>query len=391
MTTVTESAMQRLKAARTRLIMEFPFLGVLAMKLPLKPADPNWCPTIATDARAIYFSVGWIVSLKEYEVRFSIAHEAMHCALSHFVRRKSRNIHRWNIACDLAVNGILTEAGMARPVEALYDRRMAKLSAEEIYKMLDEKPRGKTLDTHLDAEGKEKAEKIIDDLKSYSDPDWASYPPLLTHQNMETLSRQWRQRLASAAQHALRTSYASEHIKRLINRLMRPKISWREMLSPYFMSLARNDYSYDRISRREGSAILPRLRSRGSKVQVVLDTSGSIKEKELSEFVSEVNSMKSVAGMDVTLHACDLKLSKSGPWHFPSWQPMEIPDYLLGGGGTDFRPIFKWIDERNLRPDLLVYFTDGAGPFPPTIPEFPVIWVIKGYRKPPWGRCVTLS
>jgi len=37
----TETALQRLTSARTRLIMEFPFLGVLAMKLPLKAADPN--------------------------------------------------------------------------------------------------------------------------------------------------------------------------------------------------------------------------------------------------------------------------------------------------------------------------------------------------------------
>ena len=63
-----ETAISRLTAARTRLIMEFPFLGVLALRLPLQPADPGWCPTVATDARFLYFNIAWIISLKEYEV-----------------------------------------------------------------------------------------------------------------------------------------------------------------------------------------------------------------------------------------------------------------------------------------------------------------------------------
>jgi len=383
----TDTALQRLTSARTRLIMEFPFLGVLAMKLPLKAADPNWCATVATDAKALYFSAAWIISLKEYEVRFAIAHEAMHCALSHFVRRKDRNKHRWNIACDFAVNSVLTEAGMARPVEALFDRRLSKLTAEEIYQLIENNHRGVTLDTHID-----ECQKSHDESHAEcSDPSLASLPEQPSFQVMESLARQWRQRLASAAQHTLRTSYASENTKRLINRLMRPKISWRELLSPYFMSMAFNDYSYDRVSRREGDAILPRLRSRGSKVHVVLDTSGSIKTSELTDFVTEINSMKSIAGMDVTLHACDMMLSDQGPWHYPSWQAMEVPEYIPGGGGTDFRPIFDLIYKNNIHLDLLIYFTDGAGPFPAQIPEFPVIWVVKGYRKPPWGIHVTLG
>ena len=386
--TPTETALQRLTSARTRLIMEFPFLGVLAMKLPLKAADPSWCTTVATDAKALYFSAAWIISLKEYEVRFAIAHEAMHCALAHFVRRKDRNKHRWNIACDFAVNSVLTEAGMARPVEALFDRKLSKLTAEEIYSLLDNDCLGSTLDVHLDDSSLNK-----DDIErpGNSDPELALKPEMPSFQIKESLVRQWRQRLAAAAQHTLRTSYASESTKRLINRLMRPKISWRELLSPYFMSMAFNDYSYDRVSRREGDAILPRLRSRSSNVHVVLDTSGSIKNSELTDFVTEINSMKSIAGMDVTLHACDMTLSKNGPLHYPSWQAMKIPEYLPGGGGTDFRPIFDLIYKNDIRLDLLIYFTDGAGPFPKQIPEFPVIWVIKGYRKPPWGIHVTLG
>ena len=42
----------KLSAARTRLILDRPFLGALVLRMPMKAADPRWCKTIGTDARA---------------------------------------------------------------------------------------------------------------------------------------------------------------------------------------------------------------------------------------------------------------------------------------------------------------------------------------------------
>ena len=47
---------------------------------------------------------------------------------------------------------------------------------------------------------------------------------------------------------------------------------------------------------------------------------------------------------------------------------------LGGGGGTSFIPPFEWLEERGIRPDCLVYFTDMGGSFPQDDPGFPVIW-----------------
>ena len=41
----------KLAAARTRLIIDKPFLGALVLRLPMVKADPKWCKTTATDAR----------------------------------------------------------------------------------------------------------------------------------------------------------------------------------------------------------------------------------------------------------------------------------------------------------------------------------------------------
>jgi predicted metal-dependent peptidase len=43
------------------------------------------------------------------------------------------------------------------------------------------------------------------------------------------------------------------------------------------------------------------------------------------------------------------------------------------------------------RPDLLVYFTDGEGEFPPAAPPYPVIWLVKGPASVPWGERIQLN
>ena len=139
----------KLAAARTRLILEKPFLGALVMHLPLKAADPKWCKTTATDARNFYFNPDYIARLTLEQTQFVLAHEAMHCALSHFNRRNHRQKHRWDVACDYAVNMILDDERMHGPDNALMNAAYRGLTAEEIYPVLHEDPPEETQDMHL--------------------------------------------------------------------------------------------------------------------------------------------------------------------------------------------------------------------------------------------------
>ena len=68
-----------------------------------------------------------------------------------------------------------------------------------------------------------------------------------------------------------------------------------------------------------------------------------------------------------------------------------MPDGFAGGGGTDFRPLFEWVAAEQLRPDLLVYFTDAEGEFPEYAPDYPVLWLVKGKAPVPWGERVQLN
>lgn len=404
----------KLAAARTRLIMERPFLGSLVMHLPLKAA-PEWCRTTATDAKAFYFNPGFIDNLNLAQTQFVLAHEAMHCAMGHDHRRNGRIKRRWDVACEHAVNLVLIEDGMKPPLHGiLADQNYLTLSAEEIYPMIPDDTPEESFDEHLfdsdndtgsspdenqrqdnpeagesggqGREGQSEAEE-----REGSGGQASQKPDPLSQAEREELSEQWKNRLAAAAQAARQAGKLSQSMMRWVDDLLAPSLPWRALLARFFAVNQRDDYSWRRPSRREGDALLPRLSSEGLDVVAAIDTSGSIGDEELREFVTELDALKGQVRAKVTLLACDNHVAEDAPWEFEPWDTMQLPPGLEGGGGTDFRPVFDWIETENRSPNLLVYFTDAEGEFPKQPPAYPVIWLVKGKGKVPWGERVQLN
>lgn len=137
--------------------------------------------------------------------------------------------------------------------------------------------------------------------------------------------------------------------------------------------------------------MMPRLLSQSVRVAVAMDTSGSVSDDELREFLSEIDALKAQVRAEVTLHACDDKLAEGGPWRYAMWETLSLPDGIRGGGGTDFRPVFEWLDGDRAEPDLLVYFTDAEGRFPDREPRYPVVWLVKGKAPVPFGVRIQLN
>ncbi len=395
----------KLSAARTRLILDKPFLGALVLRLPLVAGDPSWCKTTGTDARALYYNADYIAELSLDQTQFVLAHEALHCALSHFARRQHRVKHRWDLACDFAINPILISEGLTPTPEALYMETFAGMTAEEIYPMLDDMENESPMDQHLydgDSDGQDNRagaggsrQTSAGDRSNQAQTDaqvgGVPQPRPLTADEQERLSVQWRQRMAGAAQQAMQAGKMGGALARLVDHLLQPQLPWRMLLARYMTAMARNDYNYTRPSRREGSAILPSLRSSQVDLLVVLDTSGSISDAEMRAFMAEVDAIKGQVCARITLHACDSRLAPAGPWEFETWDEFELPENISGGGGTSFEPVFEWMDRLGRRPDLLLYFTDGEGRFPPLEPAYPVIWLVKGKATVPWGQRIQLN
>lgn len=459
MTLTVDDIENKLSAARTRLILDKPFLGALVLRLPLQAANESWCKTTGTDARKFYYNPEYIEELRPDETQFVLAHEALHCALSHFVRRGHRIKHRWDIACDYAINPILVDEGLTPPPGILMMKEYRGMTAEEIYPLIDDNDMSETLDQHLydkqdqtSEGGQDQQQNPLDqqDKKSQSggqgqaqpdqksssgeddscdagrskgsqhemqpspaenpEPDSSSgqqdsgsgspddsdiqnqQPEPLTEAEKGTLQTQWQQRLAGAAQQAQQAGKLGSGMARMIDFFLQPTLPWRVLLARYMNSIARDDYSYTRPSSRRGDpAIYPSLRSAQMNVVVAVDVSGSIHREELSEFIAEIDSLKSQVRARVTLLTCDREITGDSPWLYEAWEQCRLPDKVSGGGGTDFRPVFEWVEDKNMHPDLLIYFTDAQGRFPERETGYPTIWLIKGSSPVPWGQRIQLN
>ncbi|MDP1524414.1 MAG: VWA-like domain-containing protein [Rhodocyclaceae bacterium] len=400
----------KLAAARTRLILDKPFLGALVLRLPLKLA--SWCRTTATDARTLYYNPNWIDSLSPAQVQFALAHEALHCALGHFARRGHRIQRKWDMACDFAVNPILVDEGLTPPGEAVVLDVYRGMAAEEIYPCIDDSnDDSEMMDDHLwDGEeggqndenqqgkgggqsGGHNPEKVGAGGTAGNDEDGP--PPPLTAKEKEQLQQQWQRHLAAAAQRAREAGKLSGQLARLTDAALAVQVSWRALLAQYLSQVARDDYSWQRPSRRSngqsGDVIWPSLRSHAGDIHVAIDVSGSVSEADLSNFLGELNALKGTMPVRMTLYACDSTLAEGGPWIFEPWEPLRLPRQFVGGGGTAFAPVFDCIAQAGQQPDALVYFTDAEGEFPPVPPNFPVLWLVKGKAPVPWGRRIQLN
>ncbi len=386
----------KLAAARTRLILDKPFLGALALRLPMVAADPKWCQTTSADARSFYYNPAYIDGLSLEQAQFVLANQALHCALLHFSRRQHRSRFRWNIACDHAINPLLVKDGLVPPPGTLVLECYEGMTAEEIYPYIEENDSDESEDQPRhdgDGSGDARDESRGGEQEGSANEDatGAGRPQPLSAAEQESLAAQWQQRLAGAAQQAQQAGKLGGLLGRMVGELMQPRLPWRMLLARYMTQYARDDYSYMRPSRREGDMILPSLRSAQADIVVVLDTSGSISEQEMDEFISEIDVIKGQLRARILLHACDTELAEDGPWQFEPWDELGLPGAIQGGGGTNFRPAFEWISRQGRIPDLLLYFTDALGDFPPVEPDYPVLWLIKGKAPVPWGQRIQLN
>jgi len=414
----------KLAAARTKLILDKPFLGALVLRLPMVDADPKWCPTVATDARRFYYSYDYIDQLSLAQVEFVLAHEALHCALSHFSRRQHRNKFRWDLACDHAINPLLLNEGLTPPPGVWIDDGFEGMTAEEIYPYIDENDSDEPMDRHVYEDDHQQESEESDHRNSSApsteecDPEGtssidesqgdtgtddtdnsgnegqnqgASQPPPLSDTEKQNLETQWQQRLAGAAQQALQAGKLGGAMARMVDHLLQPRLPWRMLLARYMTMIARDDYSYMRPSRREGAAIFPSLRSAQINIVVALDISGSISDEEIAQCVSEIDALKGQMRAKIHLLACDAELAEDCPWTYEPWEEFVVPYAFDGGGGTSFKPVFEYVEKAGLQPDLLVYFTDADGKFPDNMPYYPVIWLVKGKKTVPWGQRIQLN
>jgi len=128
-------------------------------------------------------------------------------------------------------------------------------------------------------------------------------------------------------------------VKRLVDKLLNPQLSWRELLPMQIQSVIKSDYTYMRPSRKglDAGFYLPGMdREQTIDVAIAIDTSGSISNDMLVDFLSEVHGIMSQYN-DFKIHIWCFDTAVHNPVLITADTANDLLTYEIGGGGgTDF-------------------------------------------------------
>lgn len=362
--TPNPQAHKKLTIARSQLILGHPFFGMLALRLRL--VERPSIPTLAVDGKHVFYNPEFILGLSDSLCRSALAHEVMHCVFDHIGRRGARDPKKWNYAGDYAINQTLQDSGFEIGKGWLLHPQYQGMFADQIYVLLPDDPDGgdqSPLDDIMDGEPSE----------------------------IESNSTDWKIAAIQAATTAKSQGKLSGALQRFMDEVAKPQVDWRDQLRRFVTQISKDDYSWARPNRRYLSAgfYLPSLYSESmGDIVVGIDTSGSIDDKTLQTFGSEIRALTAaVRPAKVHVVYCDAEVN-----HIDTFDPNDEMKFTAhGGGGTAFKPVFDYVEANQLAPECLVYLTDLYGDHGFASPDYPTLWCCTTDQRASFGDTIRIE
>jgi predicted metal-dependent peptidase len=394
---ISEKVTFKIKKMRMEMLFQQPFFGNLTMQLKLVDAtDAGWCPTAAVDGMNIYYNRDFFHDMEEQEVKFVLAHEVMHVALDHLGRRSHRDPEWWNMAADYVINALLIEEKIGKmptkPVQdkdgtgatvqrvGLYDPKYIGWTSEAVYDDLEKRKVKKqmTLDVHLqlgkDGDGKEGQKQRGQGM-----------PVNISEEDLKKIREEMKNKVQQSAQAAKAAGKMPGNIARLVDELVEPKISWRDLLQDTIQSCLTDDFTFMKPNRRymNSGIFMPSLKKDNTiDLEICIDVSGSISDEMAKDFLSEIYGIsETYSDFSIGILCFDTQIHN----HQKFTKEDNILDYkITGGGGTDFGNSFmKYYRDHAVVPKKLIVFTDGYDSSPDWgmsiydgRPPFDILWII---------------
>ena len=355
-------------------------------------------PIAATDGSNLILNPKTFFKYTLGERIFIVAHEIAHCMFNHcglsrpFRQTKKVKYNNgtelpydatlMNVAMDLIINDMLIDSKIGTfPKEGCHDKSIAthKDSFLDAYKKVFKQ------DKNGGGGGKGGFDVLLDPGAAQGkNPDQA------TQDRSETA---WGTAIAAAMASAKAQGKLPAALERVFSEILEPTAPWQDLIRAFFArKVGAGSYDWRKPDRRliQRDIYAPQRAGNGcGDVVVAVDTSGSIGQRELDVFFAEMRGiLEDVRPNRLFLVWCDARVHHVDELDQSSDLGGLKPH---GGGGTDFRPVFDWIESQDLRPDALVYLTDGMGSFPKDEPRYPVVWgSIYPSSKYPFGDVVDI-
>ena len=424
---------------RLELMMRCPFYGRIICSAELVVVSDPQVPLACTDYRRVFISADSYPRLPEENRLAVLAHEVLHIALRHAFRIGNRDKNRFEKAADIEVTFILTE-NFPDPYGIKCKEEWKDLTAEQIYEILpkrEEKTRAKSLhcspnntsddmqsgDDHSpdkkDSKQESKSTKSKSPKKKTENksPDanandgsgngddasgdgggfgdskqdgFSDFRPQFDPETEITCIILSKNILKDVQEHFIGTAPA--HLGFLLNKLDEHHVVWQVLLRQFIRLCRGGSFSWVRPNRRliSRGLYLPGRQNKNFRGIVALDTSGSTMGI-LPEFVAELTGLLNSFGKyDLTIIECDAAIQQV--WTVSSNEPVsDLKEHtFMGGGGTNFNPVFDYIRDHHLSPNILIFFTDGYAVCPEVKPSYPVLWMVTegGVAPVPWGQTI---
>ncbi len=316
-----------------------------------------------------------------------LEHLIRHILHLHPLRRKDRNRHDWDVACDLAINPFID----GLPDDAVRPEQFGLepgLAAEEYYAQLvppfdtgnlagsgygDGEPDERGAAGQGRADVRDAA--TLDDHAIWEDADSTPFP--LAEEMVRSITRD-----------SLKGNDGEvpADIRALVDAILRPTaIPWRQVLRQFVATAGRvgRRTTWMREHRRFSHQTPGIRKRRRLNLLVGIDVSDSTNIVELREaFARELVHIAKGRDASVTVLYANSRIQRVETFKGTSW----MVRICEGGGFTDLRPVFEYARSMHPRPAAVIYLTDGIGPAPEEM-EFPTLWVLtaEGEKPVPWG------
>lgn len=384
------------------------------------PVVPNWnVGSIGCDGFYIYYKPEYVISLYETDpvyVNRVYLHMLLHCMLKHMIKRGKREKDFWNLACDIVVESILDSFsyrcihlpvhGKRKNIYREIKKNYQVLTAERVYEWIFSQ---KLSAAHF-------MELVVEFHRD--DHSFWDFPEENKENRIQSLQNKW-QDISEKTQTEMETfakdqeEEAGDMVKKLqvenrkrydYKSFLRQFSIMREEMQIDADSFDYGFYTYGLTVYKNMPLIEPQEWKEVNKIQefvIAIDTSMSCSEELVQLFLEQTyailkESESFFKKVKIHLIQCDSKVQSDVIITCEE----DLLTYMnqltiKGGGGTDFRPVFEYVDELIEQKYFyhlkgLVYFTDGYGEFPTVRPAYDTAFVFlqqdyEDVNVPPWA------
>jgi predicted metal-dependent peptidase len=339
-------------------------------------------PTACTNGRDVMYNPNFIKTLNDKELNFVVLHEALHKVYQHMHLWKKlwkENPQLANMSADYVVNYAIHEADETqevaiRPQSALFDLAYKGMTTKQIFEML------------------KKDSKFVNQQDGHDTHDWEGAEQLSDEEVKETI----KQIDQALRQGEIIRSKMQGNKNRSITEILEPKVDWREQLREFVNATCRNKdkSTWKRPHKRfVGQDIyMPSMIGEAiGKVVIGIDTSGSIGDKELNEFLTEVVAIcDDVSPSSIELLYWDTEVAGHETYNQGDYKALVQSTKPAGGGGTHVGCVNQYIKDKRIEPEAIIILTDGyveddwGGVW-----DYPTLWAVTTrHNTSPHGKTI---